>query len=1758
MSVNFHKNVNKLEKLYRKFLSFLSIVSIYFLLILVPLEPIIAANSAVGPNGDNIYTSDTTISENYINNTICNLSLVSLTDVQCFGANDAIVTVQVDSGGGIYHYYLEMYNSNFPLNGGWQSVGQVPAPGQYTTVTNVAFTSLPADTFRVILEDTVNQCFDTIGYPLSTIIVNEPSPIINSVTVQSTTTPLVPDGAISISPSGGSFPYTFSWQGPNGYSSTIQNLTNLFSGIYHLQITDSGGCIYYDTITLNANQACGLGSFSSIPPVCFGDPNGQILVNSVFGIAPFIYQLELQDSLTMNWNTVISITLTDTFYTFTNLYAGVYRYTIIDASGCVSFSPPINVQDPTQINSNNSVMFTTNSTSCNGEIITNINGGVAPISHFWSGPSGFTSNLPVINNLCVGTYCDSIVDANGCNVLICDVVDFEPACIPEVEVSNIFCDLDSSGLAIVTKTNNSYPLFAWLNSFGDTLSMDTFAFNLPEGNYTFNAFNLGVPNACPDTTISFSILTPQIDVYSIYGDTICAGTTTSFSLQTSNTDSSYVYRVLIGSDIFSTGDTSQLYPSGWYNYSVEIDTGDGFISCFSNQHIQIVENDLSIDSVNIVDEVCATSLGSIEVFASSNFTPLNYSLDTVFQFSNLFTGLSSNYFFMLVSDGLNCSVSLDSINVSLTSDLVLEVDSSLETCRLNDGWISIIAQNGFGGYQYSIDDGVNFSNIIYSDTILIDSLSEGNYHLIIRDDSLCVNNYGNIYIGKTPNPKIDSIVMRNESCCGFDGQISVFSTPVNSISSYTIDTFITSQITNVFDSLTRGDYLIHIEDTNTCIDSVEITLEADSTPNINLTVGVTDVVCNGDSNGTFKVYYPNNCYSYELHRYTFFTPQVILDTGDYFNNLISGFYGVIATSNSGTCVDSSAVKFIDEPSEISFDPPVVDDVRCIIGDSCNGSIYLSNTPSGGTAPYYYYLKDLENNIPLGVLSSSDTLYSLCNAVYEIQVVDGNACVITDTIIIEDSSLRIDSFSVQPISCYNGSNADVEVFVQGGVPNYSYLWSTSDSTKVIDSLSSDWYYIVVSDSVSCSTADSIFIEHPDTLQFDILAKKSETCMGVSGDGEIYLEIIGGTPPFNHMWTSFSGFSGNSGAGFGDTIFNLTYDTIFIDVTDANFCSASPVWVTQSVTIVDALNANNPLSFDSIYYSSSSICFEAHTGFINIDLDGGDGPLQYSIDSMLSWSLLDSFSNLNAGKYNIYVMDSYGCLDSAIVNINQYDEIIIQHDSIRNISCFEGNDGHLSVSVIGGVAPYNYLWLPTLETTNSISDLYAVPHIISITDSVLCTKIDTIDLVELTEPIQTQSSIVDIASCFNGSDGVLTTTTIGGMPNYSYVWLDMNSDTVSVLQNATELSAGNYLVYVSDSFNCGPAIDTVVMKESSEIIVDVVNVIDNICFRDRLGEFTFSVFGGIPAYTVYVSDEENNLYSTLGNTISSLPSSDYSVWVVDENNCHSDTLYSVKLGEPGEIQIHNTISNLTCFQSNDGIMDLNILSGTAPYYYEIELDNTILQQGQVNQLTSFTLYDLESESYVVSVTDFNSCFQDTIFVVTEPDQIIADFLPVSDFGRESFQFQAENTSLGGHLYYWNFDNDSTKVTTYLQDIQMLFSQQGEYHVMMVAYDSILGNSCNDTIIKVIDVEGYDVYNVFTPNNDGVNDVFHFNEWMLNGIYVEIFNRWGQKVYHWDDVNEGWYGVGYNGRNVEEGVYFYRMEATGIDGSHFEENGSVTLIR
>ena len=95
-------------------------------------------------------------------------------------------------------------------------------------------------------------------------------------------------------------------------------------------------------------------------------------------------------------------------------------------------------------------------------------------------------------------------------------------------------------------------------------------------------------------------------------------------------------------------------------------------------------------------------------------------------------------------------------------------------------------------------------------------------------------------------------------------------------------------------------------------------------------------------------------------------------------------------------------------------------------------------------------------------------------------------------------------------------------------------------------------------------------------------------------------------------------------------------------------------------------------------------------------------------------------------------------------------------------------------------------------------------------------------------------------------------------------------------------------------------------------------------------------------------------------------------------------------------------------------------------------------------------------------------------------------------------------------------------------------------------------------IVQVDGYDVFNTFSPNSDNINDVFSFDDWMFKEIDVEIFNRWGEQVYHWSGAGGYWDGRNYNNEKLPEGVYFYNMTAKGMDGHPFQEKGSVTLFR
>jgi gliding motility-associated-like protein len=88
---------------------------------------------------------------------------------------------------------------------------------------------------------------------------------------------------------------------------------------------------------------------------------------------------------------------------------------------------------------------------------------------------------------------------------------------------------------------------------------------------------------------------------------------------------------------------------------------------------------------------------------------------------------------------------------------------------------------------------------------------------------------------------------------------------------------------------------------------------------------------------------------------------------------------------------------------------------------------------------------------------------------------------------------------------------------------------------------------------------------------------------------------------------------------------------------------------------------------------------------------------------------------------------------------------------------------------------------------------------------------------------------------------------------------------------------------------------------------------------------------------------------------------------------------------------------------------------------------------------------------------------------------------------------------------------------------------------------------------------VPNIFSPNGDGINDVYRAksNYQSIVEFDAYIFNRWGQKLYEWHDPAGGWDGK-FNGKDVKQGVYFVLVKAKGADGRKYNIKKDVNLLR
>lgn len=173
----------------------------------------------------------------------------------------------------------------------------------------------------------------------------------------------------------------------------------------------------------------------------------------------------------------------------------------------------------------------------------------------------------------------------------------------------------------------------------------------------------------------------------------------------------------------------------------------------------------------------------------------------------------------------------------------------------------------------------------------------------------------------------------------------------------------------------------------------------------------------------------------------------------------------------------------------------------------------------------------------------------------------------------------------------------------------------------------------------------------------------------------------------------------------------------------------------------------------------------------------------------------------------------------------------------------------------------------------------------------------------------------------------------------------------------------------------------------------------------------------------------------------------------------------------------------------------------------------------------------------------------------------------------RFQANPQNVGEYSanYEWRFtiDGESTPyLTRYEENTEYTFTKAGTHNI--VVYATFING--NDTIAYTqeywdeigpmrvtISESKIEMPNAFSPNGDGINDIYKAKDGYQSIIefHAYIFNRWGQKLYEWDDPAGGWDGK-YNGKDVKQGVYFVLVKAKGADGRTFNIRRDVNLLR
>lgn len=787
--------------------------------------------------------------------------------------------------------------------------------------------NLNAGSYSITATDLSNGCTTSATY----VVTNNTNGMAVSDTTITNETCGTGQGAIDLTITGGTGPYSFSWSNGSG----TEDIILLTAGTYTVTITDNTGCDLKESYTV-INNANGIAASAVSTGETCGDGTGAIDMTVTGGTTPY----------TFDWSN--GATTGD----LTGLSGGIYTCTITDAANCsfVFVDTVQNTQNTVTIT--NVVIDTAFCGNNNGGINLTLSGGASPLSFIWS--NGVTNQNLV--NVTPGNYTITITEATGCTLVDSFVVGNNAFFNVNATITNEICG-NGAGAIDVILGGVGGPGLTYLWSNGATTEDIN---NLSAGSYTITmTIGFGPVGGCSAIqTYQVSNNSGPVSIDSILtiGENCGQANGSIDAFVSVNAICSYTLNLF------------NAFGAGWQGASVDVlvngnsvgnyvavGTSSSFtINVPNGQLIQLIYNSGPFDGANSYELVQGGSTlfsdgpnPAIGIAYTTSCSAPNPSFTYLWSngaTTEDLTGLSAGYYALSITDNTGCTV-IDSVNLNNNTFGFGIAGSQLtgEQCGDGAGAIDLTIGGGTAPYTFLWSTGAITEDLT--------GLSAGTYSVTITDNAGCIA-MQSFVIQNNTNSFNATATTTTANCAGADGGVDV--TVTGGVAPYTF-AWSNGATTEDLVGVVSGTYTVTITDATNCMFTANYTVP-NSGGSLGLNSTPTAATC-GLANGGMALTVTGGATPYSYAWSTGATTSSV-------NGLLGGTYAVTISDANGCQLNVPVIiQNIGNPVDfISGDTTTASCSTCSDGDvdlvlGGSGAPYTFTWSNGATT------EDLVNVLP---------------------------------------------------------------------------------------------------------------------------------------------------------------------------------------------------------------------------------------------------------------------------------------------------------------------------------------------------------------------------------------------------------------------------------------------------------------------------------------------------------------------------------------------------------------------------------------------------------------------------------------------------------------------------------------------------------------------------------------------------------------------------------------------------------------------------